>query len=336
MIRKSPRQPRTIFRSLDGILLFDKPRGLSSNQALQRVRHLFRADKAGHTGSLDPLATGLLPVCFGEATKIAGGLLGARKAYDTVARLGVVTDTDDADGQPLRERQVPPMRIGTLDAALSVLTGRIEQRPPIYSALKRGGEPLYAKARRGEIVEVDTRPVDVHAFELQSAADLLDGLLDNGAPPMLRLHVECGSGTYVRSLVRDLGEALGCGAHVAELRRLWVDPFREPKMWTLEALQALAARGEHSLDACLLPVEAGMASWAQVEVSAAQAGRLAFGQAVAGVTGIPGPVAIFDIGGRALGLGEIGEDGGLRPQRMFRWACAQPVAAVVGSACPTP
>ncbi len=321
--RMKPTRPRTIFRQLDGILLFDKPRGLSSNQALQRVRHLFRAEKAGHTGSLDPLATGLLPVCFGEATKIAGGLLGARKAYDTVARLGVVTDTDDADGQPLRERDVPPMTIDTLDTALRALTGHIQQRPPIFSALKRGGEPLYAKARRGEVVEVDERPVDVHAFELRSAADLLDGLLDNGAPPVLRLHVECGSGTYVRSLVRDLGEALGCGAHVAELRRLWVDPFREPKLWTLEALQALAARGEHSLDACLLPIEAGMASWLPVEVSAAQAGRLAYGQALAGAFGAPGPVAIVDARGRALGLGEVGDEGSLRPQRMFRWACAQ-------------
>ena len=146
-----PRRPRTVFRGLDGILLLDKPQGLSSNQALQRVRHLFRAEKGGHTGSLDPLATGLLPVCFGEATKIAGGLLGARKAYDTVARLGITTDTDDAEGQPLRERPVPALRIPQIDDALRALTGRIRQRPPIYSALKRGGEPLYAKARRGEL-----------------------------------------------------------------------------------------------------------------------------------------------------------------------------------------
>lgn len=211
--------PKKTFRKLDGILLLDKPQGLSSNQALQRVRHLFRAEKAGHTGSLDPLATGLLPVCFGEATKIAGNLLGSRKAYDTVARLGIVTDTDDAEGQPLRERPVDRYDIATIDAALRGLTGRIQQVPPIFSALKRGGEPLYAKARRGEVIELESRPIDVHAFELLSEQDLLDG-----DAPQLRLHVECGSGTYVRSLVRDLGEALGCGAHVAELRRLWVDP----------------------------------------------------------------------------------------------------------------
>ncbi len=315
--------PRTRFRKLDGILLLDKPRGLSSNQALQRVRHLFRAEKAGHTGSLDPLATGLLPVCFGEATKIAGGLLGARKAYDAVARLGVTTDTDDADGRPLRERPVPALDIGTLDAALRGLSGRIRQRPPIYSALKRGGEPLYAKARRGEAVEVEEREVDVHAFELQSAADLLDA-----GEPLLRLHVECGSGTYVRSLVRDLGEALGCGAHIAELRRLWVDPFRDPRLWTLEALQALAGRGEASLDACLLPVESGMASWPHVDVDPAQAARLAYGQGVAGRFHPPGAVAIFDPAGRALGLGEVDDEGRLRPQRMFSWACAQPAARI--------
>lgn len=311
------RRPRTVFRRLDGILLLDKPQGLSSNQALQRVRHLFRADKGGHTGSLDPLATGLLPVCFGEATKIAGGLLGARKAYETVARLGIVTDTDDAEGQPLREQPVPPLTIDAIDAALRSLTGRIRQRPPIYSALKRGGEPLYAKARRGEAIEVEAREVDVHAFDLLNAADLLDG----GAP-LLRLHVECGSGTYVRSLVRDLGELLGCGAHVAELRRLWVDPFREPRMWTLPALENLLEHaGERVLKACLLPVEAGMASWPEVRVNAAQAQRLGRGQ------GLRGPyqplgrqVAILDEHGRGLGLGDVDAEGGLRPARLFRWA----------------
>lgn len=312
------RRPRTVFRRLDGILLLDKPQGLSSNQALQRVRHLFRAEKGGHTGSLDPLATGLLPVCFGEATKIAGGLLGARKAYETVARLGIVTDTDDAEGQPLCERPVPALTVEAIDAALSGLTGRIQQRPPIYSALKRGGEPLYAKARRGEAIEVEPREIEVHAFELLNAADLLDG----GAP-LLRLRVECGSGTYVRSLVRDLGEALGCGAHVAELRRLWVDPFREPRMWTLDALEDLLAQaGERVLDACLLPIEAGMASWPQVRVSEAQAQRLGRGQVLRGPYQPQGQVALLDEHGRGLGLGDVDAEGGLRPTRLFRWAAA--------------
>jgi tRNA pseudouridine55 synthase len=315
-------KPRRKFRKLDGILLLDKPRGLSSNQALQRVRHLFSADKAGHTGSLDPLATGLLPVCFGEATKIAGGLLGARKAYDAVARLGVVTDTDDAEGAVLRERDVPVLTIDAIDAALQRYVGRVRQRPPVYSALKRGGEPLYAKARRGETIEVEEREVDVHAFELLSAADLLDG-----GEPLLRLHVECGSGTYIRSLVRDLGEVFGCGAHVAELRRLWVDPFRDPRMWTIEALEQLARRGEHALDSCLLPLESGMTAWPEVAVGQAQAQRLAHGQPVAGGFAPQGEVAIFGPEGRVLGLGQVDAAGELHPRRMFAWAVAQPPQA---------
>jgi len=170
---------------------------------------------------------------------------------------------------------------------------------------------------------VDPRPVDVHAYDLISAADLL-----HGDEPLLRLHVECGSGTYVRSLVRDLGELLGCGAHVAELRRLWVDPFREPRMWTLEALQELADRGERMLDACLLPIESGMASWPHLRVSDAQAQRLARGQSVVGASSMPGSVALYDEAGRALGLGEVDGEGRLRPQRLFTWAAAlgQPLA----------
>ncbi len=305
--------PKTIFRKLDGILLLDKPQGLSSNQALQRVRHLFRADKGGHTGSLDPLATGLLPICFGETTKIAGNLLGARKAYDTVARLGIVTDTDDAEGQPLLERPVARYDIGTIDAALRDLTGRIMQRPPIYSALKRGGEPLYAKARRGESIEIEPRPVDVHAFELLSEADLLDG-----DAPQLRLHVECGSGTYVRSLVRDLGEALGCGAHVAELRRLWVDPFRDPRMWTLESLQALAERGAHSLEACLLPIEVGLVGYRRIDLTDDGMRRFEQGQRLQLNHEASGECAVFDPSGRARGLAKIDENGSLKPERVFQ------------------
>lgn len=309
---QTPRRPR--YRKLHGILLLDKARGPSSNQALQRIRHLFQADKAGHTGSLDPLATGLLPICFGEATKIAGGLLGSRKAYETVARLGIVTDTDDAEGEVLRERAVTDITLDRIQAALASLTGRIQQVPPIYSALKRGGEALYVKARRGEVIELEPRTVEVHAFELVGAGDLLDNV------PMLRLHVECGSGTYVRSLVRDLGEALGCGAHVAELRRLWVDPFREPRMWTQAALEDMLDRGGlHALDACLLPIESGMTAWPEVTVNAAQALALGRGQIVKGGFAPAGEVAILDGRGRALGLGETDAEGHLKPRRLFIW-----------------
>lgn len=310
-----PSKPKIKFRKLDGILLLDKPPGVSSNTALQLARRIFRAEKGGHTGALDPLATGLLPLCFGEATKIAGNLLGQRKAYDTVAKLGVTTDTDDAEGAPLREREVGKYSIAQIDAALKRLTGKLQQRPPIYSALKRGGEPLYAKARRGESIEVETRPVEVFRFELQSAADLLDG----GAP-LLRLHVECGSGTYVRSLVRDLGELLGCGAHVAELRRLWIEPFREPRMWTLAQLQALAEQGERALDACLLPLEAGLTGFQRIELTDEAVARFRMGQRLGGVPGPVGEVAVFDACGRVVGLGELNGEQRLAPQRLFNLA----------------
>ena len=305
---------RTIFRPLDGILLLDKPAGLSSNQALQRLRHLYRADKGGHTGALDPLATGLLPLCFGEATKIAGLLLGSRKAYEAQVRLGASTDTDDADGQVLRERPVPALDRAAVEAALQPFLGRIRQRPPIYSALKQGGEPLYAKARRGETIEVPEREVEVDAIELLD----LDG-------PRLRLAVTCGSGTYIRSLARDLGEVLGCGGHITALRRTWVEPFRAPDMLDLDGFQRLAAEGgEAALDARLLPVEAGLAHFPAVALDPDQARRLGQGQFLS----LPGQapadtVNITDLNGRSLGLGALGDEGVLRPKRLFRWASAQ-------------
>ncbi|MDQ2972517.1 MAG: tRNA pseudouridine(55) synthase TruB, partial [Pseudomonadota bacterium] len=177
-------------RALTGILLLDKLAGITSNRALQIAKRLYRADKAGHTGSLDPLATGLLPICFGEATKIAGYLLGARKAYAAECRLGIVTDTDDAEGAIIRERCVPWLDAAAIRAQLATLTGRITQIPPVYSALKQQGVPLYKRTRRGEDVHAPPRDVDVHRFEL------IENVHDR-----LRLHIECGSGTYVRSLV---------------------------------------------------------------------------------------------------------------------------------------
>jgi tRNA pseudouridine55 synthase len=314
---------KTRFRPLDGILLLDKPQGLSSNQALQQARHLFRAEKGGHTGSLDPLATGLLPLCFGEATKIAGLLLGSAKAYETTAVLGLTTDTDDADGAPLLERPVPALDEAAIESALAPLRGPIRQRAPVYSALKQGGEPLYAKARRGEIIEAPERDVVVHRFELLER----DG-------PRLRLHVECGSGTYVRSLVRDLGEALGCGAHVATLRRSWVDPFRESRMHTLDELRSLLdTGGEQALEACLLPIEAGLAHFPRVELDAVATRRLGQGQGVDCAPGEEGPVAMFDSAGRCLGIGQR-TGARLAPQRLFRWvanAASEPEQAA-GSA----
>jgi len=311
------KRERTVFRPLDGILLLDKPAGMSSNQALQRVRHLFRAEKAGHTGSLDPLATGLLPVCFGEATKVAGYLLGSDKAYEVEARLGATTDTDDADGTVLREREVPLLERARVEAELSKFVGRISQRPPIYSALKQGGEPLYAKARRGEAIEVPEREVEVRRIELCAlGADTL------------RLHVECGTGTYIRSIVRDLGEALGCGAHVTALRRSWVAPFRAPSMLTIEALRTLGADGDAALEARLLPVSAGFEDWSRVELDAAQARHLGQGQAVSVPAGTPlGAVFATGPGGRPLGIAEVHPGDLLRARRLFRWAASGGMAA---------
>jgi len=304
---------RRSFRPLDGLLLLDKPAGLSSNAALQRVRKHCRAEKAGHTGSLDPLATGLLPICFGEATKIAGLLLGARKAYETEARMGVVTDTDDADGQTLRERPVPLLDAHAVERVLKRYIGRIAQRPPIYSALKQGGEPLYAKARRGETVEVAEREVEVHALELLSI---------NGHS--LRLRITCGSGTYVRSLVRDIGEDLGCGAHVLNLRRLWAEPFRSPAMLKLDEIEAIDASsqpGLAALDSLLLPVESALTDWPRLELSDAEVIKLGHGQSLSGRAAAHGVMAAFAPSGRAVGLVE-GREGIVHPQRLFRWACA--------------
>lgn len=301
--------PKIRFRPLDGLLLLDKPQGLSSNAALQAARRLFRAEKGGHTGSLDPLATGLLPLCFGEATKIAGLLLGSRKAYETTAVLGVTTDSDDADGAVLRRRPVPALTPAGLEAALAPLRGPIRQRAPIYSALKQGGEPLYAKARRGEAIEAPERDVEVHAIEVLAIED-----------GRVRLRIECGSGTYVRSLVRDLGEALGCGAHVAALRRLWVEPFLAPRMYTLEALEALAGQGDEALLAALLPVETGLSGFPRRDLDADGVRRFGMGQRLRGQGGTAATVAVFGPDGRVLGLGSVDPEGVLAPQRLFSWA----------------
>lgn len=293
------------WRDVHGILLLDKPAGLSSNQALQKVRQLFRAAKGGHTGSLDPLATGLLPICFGEATKIAGLLIGSSKAYETECLLGVCTDSADANGNVVETRPVPELDADTIERALSAFRGDILQVPPMYSALKRDGERLYQLARRGESIEIEPRAVAVHRFDLCERQG-----------NRLRLYVECGSGTYVRSLVRDLGDALGCGAHVTALRRLWVDPFRSPEMVTLERLEALSAEGIEALDSLLLPIEAGLAAYPEVILDEAQGRRLAQGQAVQ-LGRDAGTCLARSVDGRLLAVAETGPDGLLRTLRGF-------------------
>lgn len=289
------RSARIQWRDLHGIVLLDKPMGVSSNQALQSARRLFRAAKGGHAGALDPLATGLLPLCFGEATKLAGSLLGSRKAYIAECRLGITTDTADREGEVLQQRPVPPLDDAMIEAALAKLRGRILQVPPMYSALKRDGERLYAKARRGETVEVAPREVDVYQLALLSRTG-----------ETLELMVECGSGTYVRSLATALGEDLGCGAHLAALRRTWVEPFREPRMVTLEDLQQAAEQGDGALLPLMLPVSAGLSDIPTVRLDETQSMAIARGQPVQLDASLPaGRCAAFASDGALLAVVEL-------------------------------
>lgn len=299
---------RTVFRDLHGLVLLDKPLGLSSNQALQAVRRLFRAAKGGHTGALDPLATGLLPLCFGEGTKIAGQLLGSRKAYLAECRLGTTTTTADREGEVVQERSVPPLDDATIEAALVPLRGRIMQVPPVYSAIKQGGEALYLKARRGEAVDIPAREVEVYRLELVERT-----------PDRLTLMVECGSGTYIRSLATDLGEALGCGAHLTALRRLWVEPFLTPVMWTLEQITAAAESGEEALQAMLLPVAAGLGHLPSVRLDPVQSQAICQGRRVplAPASVEAGRCAAFGDDGTLLALAEVDAGGQLRVLRGF-------------------
>jgi len=294
-------------RDVDGILLLDKPEGLTSNRALQRVRRLYQARKAGHAGSLDPLATGLLPICLGEATKISGFLLDSDKCYRVTCRLGQRTSTGDAEGEVLDSRPVPLLNEALVETALTPLRGEILQVPPMYSALKHQGRRLYELARQGLEVERPPRPVTIYALEL---------LAIRGEAVELRVH--CSKGTYVRTLVEDLGEALGCGAHVTALRREWLAPFTEPRMTTLNALQELAASGGlEALDGLLLPVEDGLADWPDVHLAADAAHYLCQGQAV-WVPKAParGWVRLFGPDG-FLGMGAMLDDGRVAPKRLL-------------------
>jgi len=221
-----------ISRPVDGILLLDKPLHLSSNQALQKVKHLFQAKKAGHTGSLDPLATGMLPLCFGKATKLAQGLLGVDKKYVVTAKLGEMTTTGDAEGDVIETKPVPAVTIEALQAVLMRFTGEIQQTPPMYSAVKMGGKPLYELARQGITVERQSRPVTIYVISLKELA-----------LPFVTLEVHCSKGTYIRTLVEDIGRALGCGAYVTALRRTVVGNFLEDSMLTLDQLRELFDQG---------------------------------------------------------------------------------------------
>ncbi|MEO7073043.1 MAG: tRNA pseudouridine(55) synthase TruB, partial [Rhodanobacter sp.] len=236
----------------------------------------------------------------------AGNLLGARKAYVAQCRLGVTTDTGDSEGAIVHECAVPALDPAMIESALAPMRGRIWQVPPMYSALKQDGERLYVKARRGEQVQVPAREVDIHRLDL----------LEHDAD-MVRLHVECGSGTYVRSLATSLGEALGCGAHVTALRRLWVDPFRQPQMVTLAELEAAAEQGDAALERWLLPVAAGLQDLPQVRLDEADSGAIARGQPIVLASLKAARCAAFASDGALLAVLDVAEDGGTRIVRGF-------------------
>ena len=294
-------------RRVNGILLLDKPSGLTSNAALQAVKKLYRARKAGHTGSLDPLATGLLPICFGEATKVSGFLLDADKDYRVTCKFGERTTTGDAEGEVLEQRPVEDLSEDRLREVMQGFLGDIEQIPPMYSALKHKGERLYKLARAGVEVEREPRQVTIHALELLTLN-----------PPLAEIRVHCSKGTYVRTLVEDIGAALGCGAHVSGLRRLGVGPFDDSHMIDMEGLQAVAAESEHALDQLLLPLESGLAQWPDVRLSSDAAFYLRQGQPVL-VPKAPtaGLVRLYEGESRFLGVGEILDDGRVAPRRLM-------------------
>ncbi|MDH5483847.1 MAG: tRNA pseudouridine(55) synthase TruB [Gammaproteobacteria bacterium] len=292
-------------RSVHGVLLLDKPLHLSSNHALQQVKRLFDAAKAGHTGSLDPLATGMLPICLGEATKISAFLLDADKTYRFKFKLGTKTATADAEGEVIASCPYEQITAADVEKALPQFTGDIEQVPPMYSALKKDGQRLYDLARQGIEVERKSRPVTIYSLDMLS--------FEAGE---VELEVKCSKGTYVRTLAEDIGEVLGSCAYVTELRRLSVGPY-SGEMVTMEQLQSLASDDYAALDAQMLELDSGIIDWPEVRLDADSAYYLKLGQPVQ-VARAPtdGWVRIYDET-HFIGVGEIQDDGRVAPKRMM-------------------
>ncbi len=296
---------------VDGMLLLDKPVGFTSNQALQQAKRLLNARKAGHTGSLDPIATGLLPLCFGEATKVSGLFLDADKSYQVQIRLGVATETGDREGRVRRERPVD-FSEAQLNDALEHFRGEFEQIPPMYSALKQNGQPLYKLARAGVTVERAPRAVTVYALSLEKWQG-----------ERLELSLSCSRGFYVRTLADDLGEALGCGAHVQELRRTSVGALRIADAFTLAQLEAADSPPERQK--FLLPTEQGLAHLPEVNLPDNIAFYLCRGRPVRAPsapqkTPESGLVRVYSDSAGFLGLAEMTEDGKVTPKRLFQTA----------------
>lgn len=299
---------KTAKRLISGILLLDKSKGLTSNQALQVAKRLFSANKAGHTGSLDPLATGLLPICFGEATKFSQFLLESDKSYWVSARLGIRTQTGDAEGEVISTRPILPACFDQLESVLERFRGTISQIPPMFSALKLKGKPLYELARKGVTVERVAREVTVHTLTLLEATE-----------DSINLSIKCSKGTYIRTLIEDIGESLGCGAYVQALRRLSVGSYNEEGMVSLEKLQELT---QEERDRCLLPLDSLLQSWPFIKLSQAAAYYLCRGQAIL-LPNAPkkGWVRlIHTVNDQFMGIGEILADGRIAPRRLIKLA----------------
>lgn len=302
---------------VDGMLLLNKPAGITSNQALQKVKRLLGAKKAGHTGSLDPAATGMLPLCFGEATKVCAYLLDADKIYRVTARLGTATDTGDADGKETETADIPAISRQDWEKILAGFLGDIEQVPPMYSALKKDGKRLYELARKGEIVARDARSVRIQDISLSELS---------GRRLVFRVH--CSKGTYVRTLVEDIARAAGTVAHTASLHRESVGDFRAEDMMDLASAEQLAQAGPEALRERLLPADTALAAWPQRQIDEEAAVRFTGGQAVPADKGgsCCGRVRVYGDGGKQfLGVGELRADGTIAPRRIFRLAGVQAV-----------
>lgn len=300
------RRRRQRGRPVNGILLLDKPLGESSNHALQHVKRLFDARKAGHTGSLDPLADGMLPICLGDATKLSAFLLDADKYYQFRIRLGETTATGDAEGDVLKRCSTDGIDVDKIREVLPRFTGAIDQLPPMYSALKHQGKRLYELAREGVEVEREPRQVMIHRLELGDVE-----------LPEFELQVHCSKGTYVRTLAEDIGEALGCGAHVTALRRTGVGPYTGYPMYDMPAIEATAESGHAALDRLLLPIDTALGDWPEVRIGADAAFYLRQGQAVL-VPKAPteGWVRIYQ-GEDFIAVGQVQDDGRIAPKRLM-------------------
>jgi tRNA pseudouridine55 synthase len=291
---------------VNGLLLLNKPAGMTSNQALQKVKRLLRAKKAGHTGSLDPAATGMLPLCFGEATKVCAFLLDADKSYRVTAKLGETTDTGDADGAVTGTAPVPELDAAAWQEVMDGFLGEIQQVPPMYSALKKDGKRLYELARKGEVVDREARPVTIYAIDLIEVAGT-----------RLVFRVRCSKGTYVRTLVEDIARAAGTVAHTARLHRETVAAFQAEDMLDLRGAEAAAETDLAGFRASLLPADEALAGWPSCRVSESDGARFSGGQVVDCDSRETGLARVYVDQGRFLGIGELGGDGKVAPKRIF-------------------